>query len=73
LSSLESLLKRLYEIPLFRADMGAVRVPIPAFLLTFLSILLKDPTILQKYAWLNPLPVATEKYVRETLEQRKKA
>ena len=49
---------------------GAFKRGVPTGLLTLLSVLMKDPTILQNYAWLIPVLVALDKYLRDKRVQR---
>ena len=65
MNSQETRMGRLYEHALFRAFMRAVRVAVPTGLLALISVLRNDPTILQNYAWLIPILVAVDKYLRD--------
>jgi len=72
LTSQETLIGKLCEHALFRAFMRAVRVGVPTGLLTLISVLRNDPTILQNYAWLIPILVAVDKYLRDKKRAIKK-
>jgi len=51
--------------------MRAFRVAVPTGILTLISILKEDPAILQNYAWLIPLLVALDKFIRDWLNDMK--
>jgi len=49
-----------------------VSVAVPTGLLTLVSVLLKNPDILQNYVWIIPLLVAVDKYLKDRRNMRER-